>query len=192
MRLREAITLADGRLSRGRFDSLTIAMHWLTVLVVLFLLASGWSFDDLHGTPLRAPLVMVHRSLGRALWGLTMLRFLWRQSFAPFPPFPVDLPGIVRWAAKGSEYALYALLFLQPLTGLIHTLAIGHPFALFGVAMGPFNPRWPAVNALSDTLHTAGGYGLAALAGSHALAALFHHFLRRDDVLKAMLPGRST
>ncbi|MDE2182291.1 MAG: cytochrome b [Alphaproteobacteria bacterium] len=188
MRLRDAISLPDGRILRGRFDSLTILFHWTTVLAVLFLLLSGWSFDDLHHTPYYPPLVMVHRSLGLVVWGLTLTRFLWRHSLATFPRFPADLPTIVRWAAKGSEYALYGLLIVQPLTGLGHTLFTGKPFALFGVAIAPLAPHLPAVNEVFDTLHTLGGYGLAGLAGGHALAALFHHVVRKDDVLEAMLP----
>jgi superoxide oxidase len=188
MRLRQTTIAADGRLSRGRFDALTILIHWTTVLAVLFLLASGWLFDALEGTPFHAPLLMVHRSVGVALWCLTALRFLWRQSLATFPPFRSDLPDIVRWAATGSEFGLYLLLALQPLTGLGRTLATGHPFVLFGTMLGPFTPRLPAVFNLFDSLHAAGGYGLAGLAGLHALAALFHHLVRRDDVLEAMLP----
>jgi cytochrome b len=37
--------------------------------------------------------------------------------------------------------------------------------------------------------HELVGYLLLALIALHAGAALFHHFVRRDNVLNAMLPG---
>ena len=41
-----------------------------------------------------------------------------------------------------------------------------------------------------SSVHVFLGYALLALIGLHAAAALFHHFIRRDDVLNAMLPTR--
>ena len=188
MRVREAIVLPDGRIARGRFDILTIFVHWLTVAAVLFLLASGWGFALVEGTVVFKPLLMLHRSTGVALWGLTLLRFLWRRSFATFPPFPANLSKLMELAAKASEYALYLLLVLQPLTGIADTLLRGRPFDLFGHTIPALLPRLVDIAGGFHELHEWGAWALAGLAGTHALAALFHHTVLRDDVLEAMLP----
>lgn len=188
MRIRAAKVLPDGRLVRGRFDALTILVHWLTVAAVLFLFASGWGFDLVEGTVLFKPLLMLHRSTGAALWALTLLRFLWRKSFATFPPFPANLSRLMELAAKASEYGLYLLLMLQPLTGLADTLLRGRPFDLLGYSVPALLPRLLDIAGRFHELHEWGAWGLAGLAGTHALAALFHHAVLRDDVLEAMLP----
>jgi len=188
MRILKPITLPDGRLWRGRFDGLTRLLHWLTVAIVTFQLASGLSFDALEGTPSFPLLLMLHRTAGVALWLITLLRLYWRSSFATFPPFPVGLPHLMQWAAKLTEYALYGLLLLQPLSGLADTLLRGRPFALFLWTIPKLLPRQIEWSLFAHHLHEWGVWALMGVAGLHALAALFHHLVLKDDVLKAMLP----
>jgi cytochrome b561 len=188
MRERELIILPDGRVRRGRFDGLTRLLHWATLILVLFQFASGWSFELVEGTPLFAPLLMLHRSSGAAVWAVTAMRWGWRASFARFPPFPERLPHVMRWAAKMSERALYVLLLAVPLTGLGDTLLRGRPFELLAWTVPALLPRDLPAAELLHQFHIWGAWALAGLAAVHALAALFHHLVLKDDVLEAMLP----
>lgn len=188
MRVRDPIILPGGRVSRGRFDALTRLLHWTTLALVLFQFASGWSFDFAEGTPYFAPLLLLHRSSGAAVWAITALRWIWRASFARFPPFPAGLPHLMELAAKTSERALYLLLLCEPLTGLADTLMRGRPFDLLLWSVPALLPRDLAAAELLHLLHIWGAFALAGLAGLHALAALFHHVILKDDVMEAMLP----
>jgi cytochrome b561 len=188
MRVLDPVALPGGRVWRGRFDRLTRWMHWTTVLLVLFQLASGWSFALVEGTPLHAPLLFAHRSSGVAVWAITAFRWGWRASFARFPPFPAALPHLMRWVAKKSEQALYVLLLFEPLTGLADTLLRGRPFDVFIWSIPAMLPRHLDWSLFFRALHEWGAWALAGLAGVHALAALFHHVILRDDVLESMLP----
>jgi cytochrome b561 len=93
-----------------------------------------------------------------------------------------------RATVKVSEYGLYALLLGQPVTGLLSTLFGGRPFALFLWEFPPLMPRDEMLRAAFHLSHEIGAWALAALAVSHAAAALFHHFVLRDDVLECMAP----
>jgi len=188
MRILEPVTLPDGRISRGAFDGVTMLAHWTTVLLVLLLLLSGFSIGAVEGTSFLPPLLALHRSMGVAVGSITALRLLWRATFARFPQFPAGLPRVMELAAKTSEYALYALLLLQPSTGFLATLLRGRPFDLFGLTVPALLPRLLNVSEQVGELHEWGALVLAAVAGLHGLAALFHHFVLRDDVLEAMLP----
>ena len=188
MRISQAVVLRDGRTVRGRFDALTIAMHWTSAALVLFLLASGWAMTRLDALPLMLDLLLYHRSAGALIWGLTFLRFAWRRSLAMFPPFPADMWRITKWAAQANEYALYALLFLQPLTGLLQVMLRGHPFQLFDWTMPALLTRDMAFADQVYALHQMGALALAGLVGVHAAAALGHHYVLRDDVLELMAP----
>lgn len=154
-----------------------------------FLLASGWSFAFVEGTPTFSTLLMLHRSAGVLVWSVTIVRFLWRASFARFPPFPENLPRPMEWAAKASEYALYALLVFQPLTGLAHSLLRGRPIDLLGATIPALLPRLLDLSGQFHELHKWGAWALAVTAGLHGGAALFHHMVLKDDVLESMLPA---
>lgn len=186
MRVREPVAMPDGTVRRGRFDGLTRLLHWSTVVLVIFQFASGWSFAWTEGTPLFSFLLMLHRSSGSVLWGITAIRLCWRATFAKFPPFPASLPHAMAWAAKTSERALYALLLCEPVAGFADTLLHGEPFELFAWTVPALLPRSLPWFTFFHELHEWGAWALAGLAGVHALAALFHHIVLKDDVLEAM------
>ena len=103
---------------RRRFDILTIGLHWATVALIAGMFASAWLQHA-------AMLLTVHRSLGVVTWVVAIIRLGWRLSCAYLPPFPQNMPKMQQRLAKASEYGLYALLLLQPLTGLSRQFCVG-------------------------------------------------------------------
>jgi cytochrome b561 len=112
----------------GRFDQISIAVHWLTLVLVATQFATAWLLDLVGELQ---QLLFVHRSIGILTWIVVVLRLIWRHAFAHLPPFPASMPKLQQRIAKLNEYALYGLLLMQPLTGLGNTLLHGRPFALF-------------------------------------------------------------
>ena len=109
----------------GRFDRISIAVHWLTVLLVATQFATAWLLN-LSGSD-ASRILLVHRSIGILTWVVVVLRLIWRHAFAYLPPFPVSMPKLQQRIAKLNEYGLYGLLLVQPLTGLGNTLLHGRP-----------------------------------------------------------------
>ena len=177
----------DG-LDAERFDTPTIWIHWLTLALICILFATAWLRDPEANAPQAAVLLVVHRSTGVAIWTLTMARLVWHWSRGHRPALPDEMGRFQRFAARANEYALYALLVLQPLTGLAQSLFPAKPFALFfGTVPAIFVRNRPLTHFAHD-FHEYGAWALLGLIAVHALAALFHHFLMRDQVLKSMLP----
>jgi superoxide oxidase len=176
---------------RPPFDGLTIGLHWATVLLVLALFVSAWlhALAEVLESDFTSVLLQIHRSFGVTIWVVTALRLAWRLTNASLPPFPTQMTKLHRAAVKLSEYGLYALLFGQPMTGLLTTLFGGRPFALFLWQFSPLMPRDEILRAAFHLSHEVGAWALAALAVGHAAAALFHHFVLRDDVLECMAPA---
>src|ERR1700740_2139115 len=116
---------------RPPFDTLTITFHWTTLLIVLTLFGSGLLYGQVEERSWAPPLLQVHRSLGVTIWTLTVFRLLWRATGARFPAFPASMTPLHQLGARLSEYALYALLLIQPATGLAQTIFRGHAFAGF-------------------------------------------------------------
>ena len=184
-----AVAMRRPRSWAGRFDRTTIALHWLTLLLVTIqfatalLLAAGG--EDRADSQL---LLAVHRSTGVVTWWVVAGRLLWRAVHAHLPPFPASMSKLQQSIAKANEYGLYALLILQPLTGLGDTLFRGHPFVLFGLTVpGLLQPQKAVFHAL-HAAHLWAAIALALLIALHAGAALLHGVVLRDGVLQRMLP----
>jgi cytochrome b561 len=98
------------------------------------------------------------------------------------------MPKLQQSIAKANEYGLYALLFVQPITGLGRVLFRGHPFELFIWEVPVLLEPNPEARNFFLGAHEFGAKALLALIGLHAGAALFHRLILRDGVLQRMLP----
>jgi superoxide oxidase len=177
--------------SRRRFDIVTIGLHWATLILIAGLFGSAWlllASDREHA----AILLTVHRSLGVVTWAVAIVRLGWRLSYAYLPPFPQSMPKVQQRLAKTSEYGLYALLLLQPLTGLAQSLTRGRHFMLFAWQVPKVVAGDKPLTMLFHQIHTLSAWVLLGLIGLHILAALFHRFVLRDEVLESMLPWRAS
>jgi cytochrome b561 len=149
-----------------------------------------WIRDALENDAIRAVLLGVHRQLGLAVLIAAALRVVIRVS-RPFPNHGGPMPLWMRLAASGTHLAIYGLLFALPLLGWALMSAHETDLSLFGITTLP--PLVGEDSDLADTLgnvHVWLAWGLLAAVFAHAGAALWHHYVRRDGVLKAMLPGR--
>ena len=84
---------------------------------------------------------------------------------------------------------LYALMFVIPIIGIVTFIWHGRifDFGLFRVNFGIARNR--AIFHPTEDIHGYLAYALFGLAGVHVLAALWHHFIRRDGLLLRMWPA---
>jgi cytochrome b561 len=175
-----------------QYDRTTIALHWLTAILVIVLFALALIWDDLpRGTPLRKGLQSLHISLGLLLVVVFAARVFWRVGRGRrLPPASV---GIQQLAATVAHRALYLLLAVQIALGFVFRWAQGEPFMFFGLFSIP-SPIAADRNLAHNVgeLHETVAWVIIVLAGLHAVAALFHHFVAKDGVLRRMLPGKTS
>lgn len=178
--------------SVNKWNPVSRGLHWLVALLIL----SAWGAVELHefyekGDPMREWWEALHFSIGLTILLLVVFRLYWRVTH----PRP-DLFG-GRWQRKLSlavEGLLYVAILALPLSGLAMRQLAGKETEFFGL----FNlPRFLAENKeMAEKL--AFGHqevlwnGLLALLILHVTGALWHHFGKRDDTLKQMLPWGNT
>jgi superoxide oxidase len=170
------------------YDRVLKAVHWLTLLLIAAAYIAIWGSYAVATKEQEAFLTQLHRSLGVTVFVLTLFRLGWRWH-ARIPSLPADLPAIQKVAARVAEYFLYALLLIQPILGILYINARGRRVDFF--FLGELPPIVGPDKVLAKqavAAHDIVAYVLLTFIGLHAAAALFHHFVRRDDVLKAMLP----
>ena|SRR5439155_13517825 len=174
--------------SHVRYGAVAQATHWVTALLVLvaFIYGPEGSEQRVY-SPAGDFDRQLHESLGLCVLALAVMRLLWRTLDTP-----PESPQGPRWmgiAAKAVQGALYLLLFALPLTAVTGAWLEGHPLTLLaGVEIPSLLGLSHDAGVAVATIHTWLGDAILWLAGSHALAALFHHFVLRDAVFASMLP----
>lgn len=172
-----------------RFDPVTLVLHWATVVLLAVMFASIWGRALVgEGAPAADGLLTLHRSAGLTLWLVAVCRISWRLTFALRPPLPTSVSPLQARAAAATEGGLYLLLLLQPLTGLMQTLARGRPFQIFVFAVPPAMARDRNLAMLLHQAHELAAWLLLGLIALHVGAALLHAFVLNDGVLQSMLP----
>jgi len=129
----------------------------------------------------------VHAITGLILWSLLIARFSWRLAHTP-PLLPAEAGAFSRRLSAPVHFALYALMFVIPIIGVVTFIWHGRAFnfGIFQIDFGVKSNR--AVFNPTEDIHGYLAYALFALAGVHALAALWHHFIQHDGVLRRMWP----
>src|SRR5713226_8780474 len=126
----------DGDPEPRVFDPVIRFLHWLTLFLVATIFVLAFSIDFASSKEEAAALIQLHRSFGVTVWVVTLGRLVWRQ-FSRLPNWPADMPQAMRFAAHWSEYALYALLLIQPILGLLLSNAHGDRMNLFFLGQLP-------------------------------------------------------
>jgi cytochrome b561 len=171
-----------------RYDRVAIALHWLTALLVVVQFVSAITWDSFPRDT-RQAMESVHISLGVLLTAVILARLAWR--WVPGHQVSSLGQGWVRLASKGVHSLLYVLLVVQAGLGFGFRWAQGHSvefFGLFGIP-GPYGELARPVRRQLHELHEWIGWAIVIIALLHALAALYHHYVLKDRVLKRMLPA---
>ena len=182
----------EGRLQSTeimRYGAVAQAFHWLIAALIFVMLGLGYYMEDLPLGTRKLELYGIHKSIGITIAMLAALRLVWRLLNPP-PPLPGSMRPWERKAAGVVHALLYLMLFVQPLVGFLQSNAANFPVVLWGFLLLP--PLIGPDEPLSETLlgvHSVGGNLLAILVIVHVAAALRHHFVLKDDVLRRMLPG---
>ncbi|OKL43119.1 cytochrome b [Pseudovibrio exalbescens] len=176
------------------YGLIAITFHWLMALMIIGLLGLGLYMVDLPLTDQRTfELYQLHKSFGFVILVLAVLRLVWR-TVNPSPKLPETMPFLERMAAHLGHAGLYGLMLFLPLSGWLMVSASpwGVPTVIFDSFTLPHLPvpdflgTKETAEATLKTVHEWGAYLLIALIVLHIAAALKHHFISRDDVLRRM------
>ncbi len=169
------------------YGSLAKFFHWLMFLLLLGAIIGGNLDAAMPDGPEKAQELAIHKSFGVLILMVLSLRLLWKLSNTQ----PAHVESIPRWQATAStvtHWGLYLLMFAQPLSGILMSQSFGYPVPFFGLFDLPMLVEEnKAVAKLVHEAHEIIWILLAAIATAHALAALHHHFVRKNDVLRRML-----
>lgn len=170
------------------YGNIAKLIHWLMAGLFLLMFAIAYTMINIPRSDFMFALYDFHKATGLLLFMLVSLRLTWRW-LNPQPAL-VDVPRWQQVAAKLNIYLLYALMFLLPMAGFLtstlgnHVVTFYHLFYIQPLANNAAASRFFSI------AHEYLAYTLVAAFTLHVLAALHHHYVKRDDVLRRMWIGK--
>jgi cytochrome b561 len=168
------------------------ALHWAIALLILPMIPIGFymvdrgektNFDALTNT-----LYTNHKTIGFVILMLVALRVVTRLRRGA--PAPVStLTPFERFASEAVHKGLYALMVLTPLLGWAGVSAYPARGILFGLSLPPIMPVNETLAKILLQLHGFSALALAALIGAHFAGAMMHAIVKKDGVMRRMMPG---
>ena len=176
------------RNSENRFGTVAIVLHWLMALVIPAMFVLGWYMVDLtYYDSLYKTLPHIHKSVGILLALVFLIRVLWKWT-NPTPRPIADNSRIEALGARLVHALFYVLIALIVVSGYLISTAEGAAIDVFDWFAVPATvTSIPNQEDMAGIVHEYLAYLLIVLVLAHALAALKHHFINRDETLRRML-----
>ena len=161
-------------------------LHWLMAVMIIGLLVLGVYMHELPLSPQKLELYSWHKWFGVTVFLLVWLRLAWRVTHRP-PALPESMSPLMQLAAHAGHFALYGLMIAIPMTGWLMSSAKGFQTVWFGVLPIPdLLGRDKDMGDLLQLLHKGLNILLMLTLAGHLGAALWHHFVLKDDTLRRM------
>jgi len=174
------------------YTAIAKLFHWGMALVFAGLIVLGFVMTDMPLSPEKLQYYAWHKWAGVSVFMLVWLRLVWRVLNPP-PAYPSTMSPWVKGVAHLGHAALYGLMIVIPVSGWLLSSAKGVQTVWFGVLPLPdLLEKNKELGQLLHEVHEALNFVLLFLLAGHVAAALKHHWIDRDDILKRMLPTRST
>jgi len=175
--------------TKDRFGSLTKFLHW--TIFILFVLQFFLVYRQDYfpkGSPEKLQYMLLHESFGFCVLILALFMITWHYVGVR-PQMPRDMPTSQIFAAKTVHFLLYLTMLFQPITGFVMSQLGGYKVSLFGWFIFPtLIEKNKEIGHLVFKAHMWDSYVIIALVSMHVLASLYHHFIKKDMILKRMLP----
>lgn len=168
--------------SASRYGTAVIFIHWVSAAAILAMFALGFLAANAADPAAKAVLLRGHIPLGLLTLVLTLLRLLWWLVDRRPPPL-AGQPGWQTGAERVVRALIYVAVLVMGASGIALMALSGAGAILFFDAPGPLPDFW---HFAPMRAHLTVAIALLAFAGLHIVAALYHHFYRRDRLLARM------
>lgn len=175
--------------SSTEYGSLAKWLHWLVAIGIGALLYLGLEQSGMERGPDKDAIRALHGSIAMLVLAMMTVRLVWR-FINEVPAHPAGMPGWQRVSARLVHWGIYIAVFVQLSAGALVVGTGGKPLPFFGLFSVPLpiaenhdaHEFWEEVHEFTWKI-------IAAFLVLHVLAALYHHFVAKNDVLRRMTVG---
>ncbi|MBA3661258.1 MAG: cytochrome b [Gammaproteobacteria bacterium] len=168
------------------YGSVAKFFHWLIALLIIAMLIYGYFLENIPKA-YAGFAYNLHKMTGITIFALVVLRMLW-GAINPKPMIPPGTPMWQRLSEYLVHYTLYLCILAMPLAGWIGSSAAGKAPHLGGINFMLPIAQSKTISSASFFIHNNLAIIIIVLVSVHVLAALYHHFIKRDNILRRMLP----
>ena len=171
----------------SHYDTSSMLLHWCVVLLVFLVGVSSFFLDESRSDTISAMARPFHYAAGTLAFVLVLVWYVWRAMHEELPRI-ANIGTNERRLVAGLNGAINVMLFLVPVTGIIYAFSLGKSIDLGVTDLSldlSLSERKVTILGLT---HNVLGKTLLGLALLHSLYGLWHHFYRRDEMLRRMLP----
>ena len=170
------------------FGPVRRGVHWCIAALLLVQIPLAWYMIDLPDGASRDENYALHRALGMVLFALAIFRLIW-AVLSRRPRLPTEMSVFEKALAKVSQFILYVIVILMPISGWLMSSAAGVSVDVFGLVTLPslVEPDKAFMEGMQQ-VHILQSYLLLTILGLHVIGALKHGFVDQDNVLYSMLP----
>jgi cytochrome b561 len=169
------------------FGIISIVLHWLVGVIIISLLTVGFIMSDMPNSDDKFFIYGIHKATGTVVLGLIILRLIWKLSNSKVL-LPDDLPIWQKTFANITYILLYILMFCMPASGIMMSYYAGYDINVFDIfVIHALKPENASLASVFKEIHEVCAFSLVFLVIIHIGAALYHHFIRKDNILKNML-----
>ncbi len=170
-----------------RYGTVSRLFHWGVGLLFITLLGVGLYMSAMDNGPAKMSLYGLHKATGFVVLFLVAARAVWRARHG-FLSLPDNTPKIIQLAARSNMFLLYFCMFAMPLSGLLMSLLGGYPVNIYGLFTIPAITSEPTpAGGFFYNMHEITATIVMVALGLHILGSLYHHFVRKDNVLRRMV-----
>lgn len=176
--------------TENQYGFIAKLLHWSIAIIIFGLITVGFIMSSMQPSDAKWQLYGMHKATGFIILLLVLFRIFWRIINITVMP-PVGIPFWQMIASRLAHYGLYVCMLTMPLSGTFMSLYAEHNIDVFGMfTLQAFEEKnLPLAKILHD-IHFTTIWILCALITLHILAALYHHFIRKDNTLLRMIIGK--
>lgn len=173
--------------TKNSYGSIAKILHWVIGLFIISMIAVGFTMSSMPPSPEKFELYGMHKAFGVTMLSLVVVRILWRITNTTVQATE-GVPPILQLAAKAGHLLLYIFMLVMPISGVLMSRFGGYPISVFEIFTIPAaSEKSPELAKFFHKTHEYAALGFVILITAHTLAAIYHHFIRKDNTLIRMM-----
>jgi len=173
--------------TENSYGSIAKILHWVIGFSIIGLIAVGFLMSSMDPAPEKFELYGIHKAVGVTVLMLIILRILWRFANKTVQAAE-GVPPILQLAAKAGHLLLYIFMLTMPISGIMMSRFGSYDISVFNLFTIPaVTEKNTALASFFHSTHEYAAWGFVILITTHILAALYHHFVRKDTTLIRMV-----
>ena len=162
-------------------------LHWTIAGLFIYLFYLALTMMNMENGSDKWAMYAEHKQFGVLVGILVLFRVLWKVM-SKTPDLPKETPKWQILLVKLTHFVLYAIMIGFPVSGYIMSMSGGHGVMFFGIELPNLVGENETIGNIAHSIHVILEYMTYAVVGLHVFAALYHHFIVKDNILKRMLP----